>query len=174
MAERFEEMLSGGHPNSLGRTVEVVERVLDDRSRASELFDCYESPDEVVRLRTSNAWKRLSLEAPELVMEFVDRFLSRITRLDQASAQWTLSDLFRNLGDRLSADQRELAAVHMKRNLRQHDDWIVLNSTMKTLGEWAAGDIALRKWLIPELQERSTDARKSVAGTARRMLAALE
>ena len=29
-AEAFESMLTGGHPNSLGRTLEVVERILGD------------------------------------------------------------------------------------------------------------------------------------------------
>ena len=36
--ERFEEMLAGGHPNSLGRTVEVVDAVLAKPSRLSELY----------------------------------------------------------------------------------------------------------------------------------------
>lgn len=36
--DSFESMLSGGHPNSLGRTVEVVDMVLADRERLGELF----------------------------------------------------------------------------------------------------------------------------------------
>ena len=43
-------MLTGGHPNSLGRTIEVVETVLADEARMEELFGCYGSVDEVVRL----------------------------------------------------------------------------------------------------------------------------
>ena len=54
----FEARLSGGHPNSLGDTVKVVEEVLKQPKRFKELFDCYLSDDEVVRLRTSNAMKR--------------------------------------------------------------------------------------------------------------------
>ena len=55
----FEHMLSGGHPNSLGNTVEVVEIVLSDRFLLENLYNCYLSQDEVVRLRTSNAMKRI-------------------------------------------------------------------------------------------------------------------
>jgi len=55
----FREMLAGGHPNSLGRTIEVVDIILSDSSRLEELFNCYFSPDAVVRLRTSNAMKRI-------------------------------------------------------------------------------------------------------------------
>ena len=166
-------MLTGGHPNSLGQTVEVVDIVLGDHSEAAELFSCYESADEVVRFRTSNAWKRLSVAAPELVMDYLDRFLSEITNLDQASAQWTLSNIFRNLGARLSADQRLTAISHMRHNLATHDDWIVLNSSMKTLGDWGKADPAMAEWLRPELERLASDPRKSVAGTAKRMIEGL-
>ena len=36
--ETFAAMLTGGHPNSLGRTVEVVDRVLADQRRLRELI----------------------------------------------------------------------------------------------------------------------------------------
>ena len=62
MAEAFEDMLTGGHPNSLGRTVEVVEMVLANPDRFDELFNCYKSDNAVVRLRTSNAMKRIEAE----------------------------------------------------------------------------------------------------------------
>jgi len=51
----FEKRLKGGHPNSLGNTIEVVEEVLAKNDLFNELFNCYFSNDEVVRLRTSNA-----------------------------------------------------------------------------------------------------------------------
>ena len=62
--EEFEQMLTGGHPNSLGRTLEVVESVMSDRERLEDLYNCYFSEDEVVRLRTSNAIKRVTKEHP--------------------------------------------------------------------------------------------------------------
>jgi hypothetical protein len=64
-SESFEEMLTGGHPNSLGRTIEVVDMVLANSTRLLDLYNCYFSADEIVRLRTSNAIKRISLENPE-------------------------------------------------------------------------------------------------------------
>lgn len=36
--KQFEEMLTGGHPNSLGRTVEVVELVLLSQARLTDLY----------------------------------------------------------------------------------------------------------------------------------------
>ena len=46
--ESFEEMLTGGHPNSLGRTVGVVEIVLANPARLGEPYACYQSNDKVV------------------------------------------------------------------------------------------------------------------------------
>ncbi|MEL7340402.1 MAG: hypothetical protein AAGM67_07955 [Bacteroidota bacterium] len=38
MSQAFEQRLQGGHPNSLGNTVEIVEEVLADESRFAEQF----------------------------------------------------------------------------------------------------------------------------------------
>lgn len=171
--ESFAEMLTGGHPNSLGRTVEVVELVLAEPERLDDLYACYASADEVVRLRTSNAFKRVSRERPEWLVPYLDRFLTEITGLDQASAQWTLAELFGTLASAMTPEQRERATAHLQHNLTQHNDWIVLNTTMQTLAEWAEEDAALRVWLLPHLERLQADSRKSVAGRARKLLAKL-
>lgn len=92
--ESFEEVLSGGHPNSSGRTVEVVDLVLADRDRLDELYGCYCSSDEVVRLRVSSAMKRVTGARPDWTMEYMDRLQHEIASIDQASTQWTLALLF--------------------------------------------------------------------------------
>lgn len=69
-SESFEELLTGGHPNSLGNTIEVVEIVMREPARLEELYECYSSPDAAARLRTSNALKRIARKNPEwLVLE---------------------------------------------------------------------------------------------------------
>ena len=166
-------MLTGGHPNSLGRTVEVVELVLADQAQLGELYACYRSEDEVVRLRTSNALKRISREKPEWLVPLIDDFLTEIAALDQASAQWTLADLFQTLAPLMSEAQRGQAEAVLKRNLANHNDWIVLNQTMKTLGIWAKKDDELKHWLVPHLERLSGDGRKSVAKTAVKTLNSL-
>lgn len=169
----FSEMLSGGHPNSLGRTLEVVEIVLQDRSRLDELFACYRSPDAVVRLRTSNALKRVEVERHDWLVPYVDRLIHEVGELDQPSAQWTLAQLFGRLAGAMSADQRGKAAALMQRNLSTSRDWIVLNASMDTLAEWAPSDPGLRTWLAEPLQRLAIDDRRSVAGRARKHLARL-
>ena len=174
MNEKFEEMLTGGHPNSLGRTVEVVDQVLSKPERFGELFDCYGSDDAVIRLRTSNAMKRIEAERHDMLVPHIDRFIREIGQLDQASAQWTLAQLFARLSEDMTEHQRAAALEVMKRNLADHDDWIVLNATIETLVAWAADDQDLKLWLRPHLERLSSDSRKSVASRAANKLSSLD
>ena len=163
-------MLTGGHPNSLGRTIEVVEMVLADPARFDELYRCYRSADEVVRLRVSNAMRRVEAERHDLLVPCIDRVLEEIGALDQPSAQWTLAKLFEALEPDMSPKQKSAALGIMKRNLAEHDDWIVLNNTMEALARWAKADAALAEWLRPHLQRLGDDGRKSVARRAAKLL----
>lgn len=168
--ERLETMLTGGHPNSLGRTIEVVALVLKDQKRLRELLECYKSADEVVRLRVSNAMKRIEAEKHGWLMPHLDELIDDVGKLDQASAQWTLAQLLDRYAGDLTADQRKRALALMKRNLERHNDWIVLNHTLETLSQWAMKDGALRAWLKPHVERLAREPRKSIAGRARKKL----
>jgi len=165
-AEKFETMLGGGHPNSLGRTIEVVDQLLSDQARLTELFDCYDSQDALVRMRTSNALKRICRAQPELLVSYLDRLLQRVSQIDQASAQWTLATLFSLLEPWMDSRQKTRACKIMQLNLECSDDWIVLNTTMDTLALWAARDSELKSWLLRRLQKLKHDKRGSVARKA--------
>ena len=166
----FEKRLKGGHPNSLGNTVEIVEEVLETPSLFESLFQCYFSEDEVVRLRVSNAMKRICRAEKMLLLPYLDRFLDEIAQIDQASTQWTLAQLFLELENDMTADQKSRALSIMKRNLAKHEDWIVLNQTMETLGKWSKKDATLKNWLRPHLERLSKDERKSVAKKAMKLM----
>lgn len=169
----LESRLSGGHSNSLGNTVEVVEDVLADPELFAELFNCYFSEDEVVRLRVSNAMKRIAKENKHLLIPYIDRFLTDIAAIDQASTQWTLAQLFDMLSKDLSQEQEKKAREIVKYNLATHQDWIVLNQSMETLGKWAKKDGGLKSWLKPHLERLERDGRKSVAKKAAKWMGVL-
>ncbi|MEM7181777.1 MAG: hypothetical protein AAF518_12740 [Spirochaetota bacterium] len=168
--QNFETRLSGGHPNSLGNTVEVVEEVLYQPSLFQELFDCYQSKDEVVRLRVSNAMKRICKENKEILIPYIDALIGDIAKINQASTQWTLAQLFLSLEKDMSSKQMTQAKKIVKNNLAKHNDWIVLNASMDTLGKWSKKDAKLKHWLEPHLQRLQNDSRKSVANRAQKLL----
>jgi HEAT repeat protein len=169
----FETMLSGGHPNSLGNTIEVVEIVLNDKNTLEDLYQCYFSDDEIVRLRVSNAMKRVCKERPEWIAPYIDRLLKEISTIDQPSTKWTLAQLFMLLDNKLTDTQRAKAIEILKYNLETENDWIVQNFTMEALTKWAHNDSELREWLVPVLQNRTSDHRTSVKKRAFKFLGEL-
>jgi hypothetical protein len=98
LSSDFCEMLSGGHPNSLGRTEEVVELVLASPERIDELYATYDSKDEVVRLRVSSSFKRVFLAQPVWFKKWYPRFAKRVLKLQQPSALWTYALLCKTRG----------------------------------------------------------------------------
>ncbi|MDE0470303.1 MAG: hypothetical protein OXH57_00025 [Ekhidna sp.] len=172
--QNFEERLKVGHPNSLGNTVEIVDEVLAENGCFDELFNCYFSHDEVVRLRTSNAMKRICKAKKLLLIPYINQFLIDVARIDQSSTQWTLSQLFGMLENDMNDEQIAQAKKIMKNNLANHNDWIVLSQTMDTLTKWATRDSELGDWIMPYLERLITDERKSVSGRAKKMLNKLQ
>lgn len=173
MVEPFAVMLTGGHPNSLGRTEEVVGVVRADRARLDELFATLSDPDPVVRMRAGDALEKVCREQPDWFVPYADRVLGDVGRIDQPSVQWHVAQMLDHLRGDLDDDQRHRATLLLQRNLTGSTDWIVLNVTMDVLSEWATDDPPLAAWLRPELERLCRDRRKSVASRASRRLAEL-
>lgn len=171
--EPFAEMLKGGHPNSLGRTEEVVGVVLAEHARLKELFATMAETDEVVRLRVGDALEKVCREQPGWFVAHVDRLLGDLGQVKQPSVQWHVAQMLQRLRGDLSGDQARRAAELLQRNLTSSTDWIVLNVTMDVLTEWAHDDPPLADWLTPELERLRRDHRKSVAKRATKRLAEL-
>lgn len=169
----FADMLTGGHPNSLGRTEEVVGIVLTDHGRLDELFATMADPDEVVRMRVGDALEKVCRERPSWFVPHIDHIIGDLGTIDQPSVQWHVAQMLCHLHDDLPEDQAQRALRLLQRNLTGSTDWIVLNVTMDVLTEWSASDSSLAGWLTPELERLRQDKRKSVARRASMRLAEL-
>ncbi|MGB7288355.1 MAG: hypothetical protein WBC71_15630 [Salaquimonas sp.] len=170
----FENRFKGGHPNSLGNTVEIVEEILVDHCKLQALVDTWQSDDELVRLRVANGVRRVCVEKPEWIVPYLDHLLNDVSKIDQPSTQWTLAKLFEFLTNEMSENQKQTAKVLLKHNLAHHPDWIVLNNTMETLALWTKEDTDLLNWLKPQLERLTGETRKSVAGRAKKLLKKLD
>jgi len=171
--EKFRAMLTGGHPNSLGRTLEVVEAVLASPDRMEELYQCYFSDDEIVRLRTSSSIKRVFNQHPEWFDQYADRLLSEISQINQPSTKWTLAQLWLEHKKRLTPEQKSAAADNLITTLFEEDDWIALNMSMKTLERYVKDDPALIVRIADRTRQIAHDPRRSVSKGALKLLAAM-
>ncbi len=174
MSSELEVELSGGHPNSLGNTLAVAERVNADESLLDELIGTYASEDAVVRLRVSSVLKRVATENPPWVLARLDSIQQWVRHWRQPSAQWSLAEIYRTLGALLSPEQYQHAVSVMKAHLHSTGDWIVINHTLETLAQWARTDDDLRQWLIPQLWRYTQEPRKSISGKAKRWISILD
>lgn len=171
--EPFAEMLEGGHPNSLGRTEEVVGIVRADHDRLEELFATMADPNEVVRMRVGDALEKVCREQPGWFVAHIDRLLGDLGQIEQPSVQWHVAQMLQHLHNDFSADQAQRATELLQRNLTGSTDWIVLNVTMDVLAAWASNQPPLAAWLGPELERLRQDKRKSVAKRASERVAEL-
>ena len=83
----FADMLSGGHPNSLGRTSDAVGIVLADPDRLGELFATMADPEELVRMRVGGALDKICRERPSWFVPHIERLLDELGNIDQPSVQ---------------------------------------------------------------------------------------
>lgn len=169
MDEPFVEMLRGA-TNTLGRTDEVAAIALDDHSRAREVYDLFFQDDEWVRLRAASVSKRLWRANPDLFAPFVAGWVEYVSAIDQPSSQWTFAQMCEECDDLLTDDQRDRSIEIVSGYLAEEDDWIVLNSSMSALAQWAQTRPELAATITPHLQRRAKDGRKSVAGRANKAL----
>ena len=170
--EPFVEMLRG-NANSLGRALEVLAAVKKDPKRADELFELYFQDDEWVKLRVSNVFRRLWREDKSWVEPYVERWVSEVAKIDQPSVQWTFAQLTGECRSKLSDKQQQAAIKQVKTYLTESDDWIVLNASLATLGDYAKTDDPIKKWLVPQLEKLQKHPKKSVAGRAKKIAANL-
>ena len=130
----FEQSLKGGHPNSLGNTLEVVDAVHGNTEKMEDLFLCYQSDDETVRLRTSNAFKRIFRAKPDLFKKWKKRFIKEVAEIDQPSAKWTtiqiLNELFDQLDENVIDRQTIFSNLNKSQGYRQQGiNWEILKTS---------------------------------------------
>ncbi|MEO1746975.1 MAG: hypothetical protein AAFR13_10675, partial [Pseudomonadota bacterium] len=127
-----------------------------------------------VRMRAANGMKRVFKERPEWFGAYVERMLTSIAASKQPSSRWTLSQLWLEHRDRLTPSQHDAAREYLIKTLKEHDDWIVLNMTMKTLQSFVKDTPSLVPRIEMRVRMLAEDRRKSVANGARKLLKAMD
>ena len=173
----FEQLLTGGHPNSLGRTLEVVTLVEQDKAKLEALSACFDSHDPIVRLRTSNATKRLIRAKPVRFDRLAERLITQVAWIPQDSTAWTVAQILGENLERWNAlpgPLQDKSIDWLFGLFERTNDWIVNNAALKTLANIGLSDTTVDARLRPIAERLRDDPRKSVSNTARKALAALD
>ena len=164
--ERFENMLAGGHPRSLGRWRDAVDAVIAAPGRFPELFECLYSTDKAVRGRAASTLTELWLEPEDFIVPYLQRMIDLAESTDEAPYHWVFAEVIGFMDEDMTAAQHAAAVCILKCHLQGGGHWRVLCHSMATLTEWSADDAALRQWLLPQLRRLQGDPRSRVVSTA--------
>lgn len=136
MNESFSEMFAvGGKSNSLGRTNEVINQVLHNRSCLEELYLCLFNEDAWIRMRAADALEKVCRQQPGWLLSYIDRFISNLHISSQPSIQWHLAQIYTQVD--LTDQQRQLVIEWLTQLISSKDtDWIVAANTMDTLAHF--------------------------------------
>jgi hypothetical protein len=124
-------LLAGGDPRSLGNTDKVIDYVLRDKTKLTELFDCVDASNEIVRMRACDALEKICRQKPQWFKPYAEAILNRWPEIDQPSVQWHLAQILSEI--ELKPKEIRLAVNILKNNLGSTDDWIVENLTLESL-----------------------------------------
>ena len=166
----YENELTGGHPNSLGNTIKVVKHVIKQKSRLNNLLKCYSSRDEVVKLRVSNAFKRIFRQKTEWFKDYKNIFLNKISKIKQSSTQWTCAQLFSELIHLLDRHEQKKAKKIILNYLKSSNDWIVLCQSMNALTNFDKIHSNSIIENIDIIKKLSKDKRNAVSRLAKKLL----
>ncbi|HSD56011.1 MAG TPA: hypothetical protein VLA92_02560 [Candidatus Saccharimonadales bacterium] len=173
MTETFTEMLAaGGKANSLGRVNEVIEVVLQDRSRLAELYACLFDENAWIRMRAADALEKICRQYPDWIQPYVDEFFEELATSTQPSIQWHLAQMYREVD--LTAKQKHTVIAWLKHLLSTTDvDWIVSANAMDTLVKFTKDGSVLEAEAVSLIKLQQKHKSKSVVRRADKLLAIL-
>lgn len=166
MAEDFASaLLVGGKSNSLGRAEEVVTLVLHDNARLEELYACLSHQDAWVRMRAADALEKICRQRPDWLLPYVDRLQTDFSDHPQASVQWHLAQIYRQV--ELTSSQKRHTIKWLQTVLSDTGvDWIVAANAMRTLVLFTQDGSAPKDMTVKLLELQRTHASKTVVRKA--------
>ncbi len=173
MAESFTSILLEGKVNSLGRTQEVVEIVLHDKSRLAELYQCLFEDDQWLRMRAGDALEKVCRVHPGWFTGYLSKLFNEMAKIDQPSIQWHLAQMLGEI--ELDASYQQKANNLLCKNVSTTDvDWIVAANSMITLVQFAKSRKIDAKTVMNLLKVQQHHHSNAVCKKATKLLAELQ
>jgi hypothetical protein len=170
MDEAFERILAvGGKTNSLGRAADVINEVLNNKSRLEELYQVIFHEDSWIRMRAVDSFEKVARVHPEWIEPYINRIQSDLSQSTQASIQWHIAQIYTQVT--LDDQQRKLAIQWLEERLRDADiDWIVAANAMKALVYFVSNKYYEKSYLIKLLKVQLGHKSPAVVKRAQKLL----
>lgn len=167
------QILSVGKINSLGRTQEVVDIVLNDKSSLAELYNCLFEDDQWLRMRAGDALEKVCRVHPEWFISYLPKLFAETASINQPSVQWHLAQMLGEI--ELPSDYQQKANKLLCKNVSTTDvDWIVSANSMITLVQFAKSQKIDAKIVIKLIKIQQHHHSNAVSKKATKLLTELQ
>jgi hypothetical protein len=139
------KMLEGGDNRSIGRSNEVVARVLETPSLMAILFSGMSSPDPIVRMRCADAAEKATALHPEYLGPYKNTLIETLAKTEQKEVRWHVAPMLARLP--LSTAEQKCVVEILLGYLNDR------SSIVKTLADLAMRSDALRPLVLQHIRE---------------------
>ena len=168
MEQSVVAMLSGGDRKSLGRAAELVEVVLEQPSRFSEVVDGLRSDDPAVCGRCAYVLDHVSRQRPALLGPHKRALLGWVSRIDHWEARQALCVLLPRL--ELTTKQHD-RAFEIARDYLEDESVFVRTFAMQALVDLSVFDPGLRAVVQPVIEQLTRSGTAAMRARGRKLLA---
>ena len=159
--------LSGGDRRSIGRADEVAAEVVAAPELFPALMEAVEHPDDVVRMRASDAVEKVTRSEPGLLGGYEPLILDTLAQIPQQEVRWHMAQIIPRL--RLSDAQRQ-QAVEILTGYLNDDRRIVQTFAMQALADLSEDDPELQRALEPLIRSLVESGSPAVKARGRKLL----
>lgn len=159
--------LSGGNRTSLGRTSQVVAKILWSPSQFPSLVDGFSSDDPVIRMRAADAIEKITVTRPDLLAPYKRKILKLAARETQIEVRWHLALILPRF--RLGPGERALAMDILLDYLGDPSS-IVRTHAMQGLADLALKHLKLKSQVVPVITELTEIGTAAMRARGRKLL----
>jgi hypothetical protein len=161
------QMLQGGDRRSIGKSREVVDRVLEDPGMFGIVFDGMTDDDPLVRMRSADAAEKITILRPDLLQPYKRRLLREVAPIEQQEVRWHVAQLISRI--KINHRERRTAAEILTQYLKD-DSRIVKTFAMQALADLAEQDADLRPGIVRTLKRLTRTGSPAMRSRGRKVL----
>jgi hypothetical protein len=162
--------LQGGDRRSIGKSRDVVDRVLADPGLFAVVFEGMSDGDPLVRMRCADAVEKITVLRPDLLQPYKRKLLREVATIDQQEVRWHAAQMI----SRLTLDRRERrAAADILAGYLEDDSRIVKTFAMQALADLAGQDADLRPGIVRTIQRLTRTGSPAMRSRGRKLLVKL-
>ena len=170
MKSVMERLSAGGEGDrSLGAANAIAGEALLDASVVKELVAALKGEPQV-QVRAANALKKIAAKDAERLQPYAKKILRAALGSEELRATWNLTILLSQIG--LKGTERAVAIDFLFESLRSRSG-LQRTMAMQGLADFAMHDSALRRRVLPVVEEFSTTGTAAMRARARMLLKAM-